>query len=110
MTFTDLPQGSSIFVDANILVYYFGSHPTFGSACADLMRRIENKEVTGVTSAHVVNEMIHRLMATEAATLFGWPTSNIANRMRRHPAEVQQLSQYRLALQEIPLIGLTVPP
>jgi hypothetical protein len=49
MTFADLPAGASIFLDANTLVYHFGPHPVFGPACNQLLQRIENDEVPGLT-------------------------------------------------------------
>jgi hypothetical protein len=42
MTFPDLLPGKSVFLDANTLVYHFSSHATFGAACTQLVRRIEN--------------------------------------------------------------------
>ena len=33
MTFADLPQGTSVFVDGNTLVYHFQPYAVFGAAC-----------------------------------------------------------------------------
>jgi predicted nucleic acid-binding protein len=44
----------------------------------------------------------------EAGKLFGWPAQGIANRLRRHPAEVQKLSQYRQAIDDLSQIGLKI--
>jgi predicted nucleic acid-binding protein len=44
----------------------------------------------------------------EAAQKFGWPFQGIAQRLRAHPNEVQQLTRHRSALDEIPLIGLRI--
>ena len=43
-----------------------------------LLERIENKELPGYTSAHVV-ALAHRLMTIEAAILLSWPLSGMAN-------------------------------
>jgi predicted nucleic acid-binding protein len=40
-------------------------------------------------------------MTIEAADRFGWPVQGMANRLRRHPAEVQQLVLPRQGLDEI---------
>jgi hypothetical protein len=37
MTFTDLPTGAAVFVDANTLVYHFSRHPQLGPACTALL-------------------------------------------------------------------------
>jgi hypothetical protein len=47
-------------------------------------------------------------MTIEACQRFGWPVKGIARRMRKHAAEVQQLTRSRQAVDEITLIGLDV--
>jgi predicted nucleic acid-binding protein len=101
MTFTDLPAGAAVFVDANTLVYRFSLHPQFGPACTDLLERIDRQEITGYTSTHVLSEAAHRLMTLEAITLFGWAPANIGNRLRTHPAEVSKLSSFRSAVESV---------
>jgi hypothetical protein len=48
------------------------------------------------------------MMSQEAADQFGWPMQGMAARLRRHPAEVRQLSRYRQALDEIALFNVQV--
>jgi predicted nucleic acid-binding protein len=108
MTFADIPAGVALFLDTNTLVYYFSPHRVLGPVCAALLQRIENQEIQGVTSAAVLAEMAHRLMAHEAALRFGWLQQGMANRLKRHPAEVQQLSRYRQAIDELKLIGVRI--
>jgi predicted nucleic acid-binding protein len=113
MTFADLPGGASVLVDANTLVYHFQPLPVFGPACTDLVERIEHQQLIGFTSTHVLSEMAHRLMTLEACALFGWPYPGIAQRLRQHPAQVQALTRFRQANQEVPQCGiqvLTIPP
>jgi predicted nucleic acid-binding protein len=106
MTFADVPAGLALFLDANILVYHFTAHPTMGAACTALLERCERQEIAGCVSAHVLGEMAHRLMTTEASTLFGWPSQGIALRMRNHPTEVQQLGRHRQAIDELSLLNV----
>jgi predicted nucleic acid-binding protein len=96
----------AVFLDANTLLYYFTAHPRYGSACQRLLERIENQEITGFSSAHVLAEVVHRLMTVEACQRFGWPVKGIARRLRKHPTEAQQLTLSRQAVDEITLIGL----
>ena len=110
MTFADIPVGAAIFLDANPLVYYFSANPLWGPACQVLIEQVERNELHGFTSAAVLGEVVHRLMTIEAMALFGWSAQGIANRLRRHPAEVQQLKQYRRALDEITLLNIVVLP
>jgi predicted nucleic acid-binding protein len=113
MTFADLPRGESVFLDANILIYHFQPHPLLGTACSNLLERIESKELTGLTSSHVLTEVAHRLMTMEACMEFGFPFSGIAQRLKQHPVEVQRLTRFRRAIEEVPRYGievLIIPP
>jgi predicted nucleic acid-binding protein len=49
-------------------------------------------------------------MTIEACQRFAWPARGIARRLRRHPAEVQQLSRARQAVDELTLIDLDILP
>jgi predicted nucleic acid-binding protein len=99
MNFAALPDGASVFIDANTLIYYFEPNAAFGAACQDLIQRIENQDLLGFTSTHVLGEVAHRLMTLEARALFGWPFAGIAYRLVQHPTEVQQLQAFRQAVE-----------
>src|SRR4051812_14483879 len=100
MTFADLQAGTTLFIDSNIVLFALSNHPDHGAACDALLDRVEQQDVTGVVSAHILGEVIHRLMTIEAMARFNWPAQGIANRLRRHPAEVQQLVRPRQGLDE----------
>ncbi len=101
MTFADLNPGDSVFVDANTFIYHFTPDPILGPPCSALLLRIENQELAGFTSLHVLAEVAHKLMTIEANRLYGWPFAGMANRLRRHPAEVQRLSLFRVCIEQI---------
>jgi len=113
MTFADIAGGASLFIDANTLVYHFTLHPQFEPACTELLERIARQEVSAFTSTHVLSDVAHRVMTLEAMTLLGWPLAGIARRLRRHPADVQALTRFRQAVEEVPHFGiqiLSIPP
>ncbi len=110
MIFTDIPAGTSVFMDANTLVYHFAADPQFGPPCTELVKRIENKEILGFASTHVLSDVAHRLMTVEAMLLFGWPAASIAQRLRRRRADIPRLTRFRQAVDEVPLMGLQVLP
>jgi predicted nucleic acid-binding protein len=68
---SQLPDGESIFLDANIFLYSAFGHPTFGGACKDLLARVDQEEVHGYCSAFVLNEVFHKLMMSEIVDKFG---------------------------------------
>ena len=51
-------------------------------------------------------------MTFEASQLFGW-SSKVVNRLKQQPSNIQKLSAFRHAIEEIPKLGirvLTLPP
>src|ERR1043166_7713770 len=110
MTFDDIPKGATVFADANVLLFALAHDPIHGAACEAFLDRSENQEISVVTSAHVLGEVVHRLMTIEACERFGWPVAGSANRLRRHPAEVQQLTRAEPALDEINAARVAVLP
>lgn len=111
MTFNDIRAGEAVFLDANVLVYAASPHPVHGPACVGLLDRIEQQQdIQGFTSADVLADVVHRLMTIEAANRYNWPLQGIANRLRRHPSEVQQLLTPRRSVDEIIAARVTVLP
>jgi predicted nucleic acid-binding protein len=96
--FSQLKTSDSVFLDANTLVYHFGLHPSFGAACNQLLSRIEQQDLLGYTSTHVLSELAHRLMMIEASALPGWTASKIKLRLRQHPAALARLTQFKSAI------------
>jgi predicted nucleic acid-binding protein len=101
MIFADLVNGDSVFLDANTLIYHFGPHPQFGPACHQLIQRIENQDLLGFTSTHILTEVAHRLMTLEAATLAGWSSRQVTRRLRQQPATIQNQGRFRVAIESI---------
>lgn len=113
MTFADLAAGDTLFVDANTLVYHCTLDPVHGPACTDLLDRIGRGEIAGFTSTHVLTELAHRLMALEAARRLGKPKGAPAKFLKKHLAEVQHLTGFRQAIEDLcasNLNILTIPP
>ncbi|HKP13192.1 MAG TPA: type II toxin-antitoxin system VapC family toxin [Blastocatellia bacterium] len=59
-----IPDGSNIFIDANIFVYGLSGQ---SAQCRYLLERCSREELTGVTLFETVNEATHRFMLAEAA-------------------------------------------
>lgn len=105
MSLQNVPSGSILFVDANIFLYYFTAHPRFGPACSLFLDRVEKGDLQGVTSAQILADLGHRLMTLEAAAATGRQLTGMARWLKAHPLEVQRLSKYRQALDELSAIG-----
>jgi predicted nucleic acid-binding protein len=101
MIFADLASGAEVFLDANTFVYHFAPDPLYGADSNALLERIERQDVRGVTSTHVLTEFAHRLMTIEAVSLFGWPQTGIAYRLRKHAGEIRKLSVFKNSIEAV---------
>jgi predicted nucleic acid-binding protein len=108
MTFAVLPDGATVFLDANTLLYHFTADSKYGDPCTDLIERIERQELTGFSSTAVISEVAHRMMTIEAADQFVRPFAGIVGWLQKHPTSVQQLTLFRQAIQEVPRYRIQV--
>jgi predicted nucleic acid-binding protein len=99
--FATLPSGAAIFLDANTLVYHFQPHPALGTACTQLLTRIELQDVLGYTSTHILSEVAHRLMMIEAAALPGWKPTKVKRRLLQQPAALGGLTHFQAAIDTV---------
>jgi predicted nucleic acid-binding protein len=53
MTLDQVPSGTQVFLDANILIYHFTAHATYGAACTRLVERVEQQDLQAFTSTPV---------------------------------------------------------
>ena len=58
----------------------------------------------------MLSDVAHRLMTLEACESLGWPYTGIGQRLRSHPAEIQKLQRFLLAMDDILAVGVHVLP
>jgi len=84
MKLSDIPTGSSVFVDANVpLAVIFGEKNA--TVAEDFLERIESEEIIGVTSVVVINEIFHRSLIAETCRLLGISPSFALRRLKKKP-------------------------
>ena len=89
MKFIQIPANTSVFIDANIFIYYFTPDPIFGPECQVLMEQISKyQDFSAFTSTHVLGEVMHQLMIVEASKLPGWGLGKI----KKHRPSIRNLS------------------
>lgn len=91
-------KGDEIFLDANILIYHFTSHPRFGAACHQLLQNTEVGVVSSYTSTWVLAEVIHKLMILETCDRFRLQSHEAVNYLKKNYQTINKLSNYRKAL------------
>jgi predicted nucleic acid-binding protein len=110
VTLDNTSSGTVVFIDANCLIYAVSADPRYGPSCKRLLERIDNRDIQGFTSAHVLSEVAHRMMTLETVARFSRPPAGLANWLRRHPDVVQQLTRHRQAIDEIRNANIQVLP
>lgn len=95
MTLSNVPAGTKIFLDANVLVFHLTQAHPLSADCTAFLRRIALRELAGLTSAIVVAEVLHRMMIVEAVERQGFQTSREAvEYLQAHPTFVQTLQKH----------------
>lgn len=83
-----LPKNSSIFIDANIFLFTILAHPRFKELCEKFLGAVERKEYRAFTSTLVLNEVIHKLMITEAVKKHALKTEHEAYLLLKQKPEL----------------------
>lgn len=60
-------KNTVVYIDANIFIYAATGHSNYGEKCKQFLRRVESKELKGITSTLTINEVLHRLTIIELA-------------------------------------------
>ncbi len=105
MTLAGIPEGSTVFIDANVFVYHFVGA---SAQCTALLARCETSEVRGSTSALVLAEVAHRLMMIEAVKRRVVSSGNVARKLAGRPELVRQLTIYEASIQAISSMGVEI--
>ena len=96
MFLSDIEEGTSIFIDANIFIYHFSKESRFNHACSNFLEYIETESITGVTSLPVVQEATHRMMIVEAAARHPEiKVKDMVKYLKANPEEVKKLTRHR---------------
>jgi predicted nucleic acid-binding protein len=93
----EVPRGSIIFIDANILIYALGREST---ECLAFLERCGQEEIVGVTTLQVLIETTHRLMLAEARKR-GIIDKESAKKLKAKPAEIRGLTGYWKEMEKV---------
>jgi predicted nucleic acid-binding protein len=105
LTLDELPDGSDVFVDANIFVYHYTAA---SSSCQRFVDRCAAGTLRGVTSLHVLLEVAHRLMIVEAQQAGLVRGANPRQKLAGSPEIVRRLRRYEEWTLAIPRMGIEV--
>ena len=105
MKLEDLPDGTRILVDANILIYHFSG---ISLECRAFRQRCESRQVEAFTGVHIVLEVTHRLMILEALQKGLITGGQPARKLQEQPEIIKVLHEYNQSVQHIPRLNIRV--
>jgi len=106
---SDLEDGLSIFIDANIFIYHFCKESLFNPASSDFLDRAERRRVRGVTSTAVIQEATHRMMILEAATILpDGKLRDLVKYLKANPEVVKKLVNHQSIPSKIACFNLKI--
>ena len=92
LNLVQIPSGTRVFLDANIFLYVFFSHPVYGKSCHHLLKRIESSDISGFVDEFVMNEVFHKLMITSVVNRYHCAPHEAVPLVRRLPTILADLS------------------
>ncbi|HSV16033.1 MAG TPA: type II toxin-antitoxin system VapC family toxin [Tepidisphaeraceae bacterium] len=106
----DLLNGTSCFVDSNILYYTLVPTAGISQPCLALVDRAFAGEISFSVSIPVLSDAVHRVMVSEAAQLTGRDRSGIVGYLGRHPELIMRLIEYPQAIDRLSIIPMRILP
>ncbi|MFZ1321180.1 MAG: type II toxin-antitoxin system VapC family toxin [Ignavibacteria bacterium] len=98
-------RGDSIIIDANIIIYAIQKE---SEQCKNLLLKCAEEEINGILPVHILAEVMHILMISEARDN-GWITgSNPAKQLSEKPDRVRQLLRYENLMKDLMSINLNI--
>jgi predicted nucleic acid-binding protein len=98
-------SGARVFIDANIFIYHF---TRLSAECRAFLARCESGEVQAFTRAHILLEVLHRLMMLEALHKGLIVGGQPARKLKEHPEIVRNLHDYNHSVRQIPRMGVRI--
>ena len=105
----DVPDGASVFIDANIFHYAISPVPPFTSVVLPFIDRLRRGEFDGHANFQVLADAQHKTMTSLAASQYHLTRTSIAGWLKNHPKHIQTLAglaQAATMLDALPVIVL----
>lgn len=105
MKLSDLPVGTRVAVDANIVLYHFSGR---SKQCSDFLQRARAGQVSAFMPAHVGLDLLHRLMMLEAVSEGITSSGSPAKKMSGRPDSVRKLQRSFRDFRTLRKLGLSL--
>lgn len=105
----DIPEGTKILIDTNIILYTALNHPIYQKDCTDFLIRAGRKDIIGYIPSVVIEELLHHFMMSELIENgYGKRVSDCISCYKRNPTIIEKLSKTWNEIQRIFHINCTI--
>ena len=80
-----IEPGTTVFLDANILLHAISGHWKFGNSSKSLLDSINDGKYNGITSVLVCNEVFHRSMIAEIVERENISPASVSKCLKENP-------------------------
>jgi len=95
VTLADIPAGTRIFADANILSYALSTIEPFHHLTLPFLERSARQDIEILTSAFQAAHVVHRAMVVEARQRYELSSREVVPYLKKHPDAVRGLTRYK---------------
>lgn len=106
----DIPDGSEVFVDANIFVYHFSGPTDLTESCSEFLQRIAEAKLSAHTSTLALAETLHRLMIIEASSKLHLEPKGAVRHLKTHPSDAKTLTGHLVTIEAVLAMGVKALP
>lgn len=85
-----IEPGTTVFLDANILLYAVSGHWKYGRSSKGLLDAINDGEYEGITSVLVCNEVFHKSMIAEIVEKQNMSPGSVLRCLKENPGIVKE--------------------
>jgi len=100
-----IEPGTTVFLDANILLYAISGHWKFGNSSKSLLDSINDGKYNGVTSVLVCNEVFHRSMIAEIVERENISPASVSKCLKENPDLVRNSTKAWAGVEKIKQIN-----
>jgi predicted nucleic acid-binding protein len=106
----DLPDGTSCFVDSNVLYYALVPTLNVSPHCIALLDRAIAGHISLLVSVPVLSDVLHKVMTSEVAQLAGRDRLGIIGYLGKHPEVISRLVEYPKTIERLSVVPMTTLP
>ena len=106
----DIPDGTSCFIDSNILYYALVPTPGASEQCLAFVNRVIGGTISAAVTVPVLSDTLHKVMVAEVAALTQRDRAGIVGYLGKHPQIITQLTEYPRAMDRLNTIPMNVLP